>query len=154
MSAARLSALVVAHNEEAQIAACLDTLRFADEIRSADDFELPREARANAREVQMALKLVKEMSEKWKPEKYHDTYRDDLLARIRKKVKAGETEEVAEPETDGKEPKKSAQVIDLMALLKRSVEKEGGKARKRPARGRGARRTAHHRATHERRKRA
>ncbi len=28
----RLSALVVAHNEEAQIAACLDTLRFADEI--------------------------------------------------------------------------------------------------------------------------
>jgi glycosyltransferase involved in cell wall biosynthesis len=28
----RISALVVAHNEEAQIAACLDTLRFADEI--------------------------------------------------------------------------------------------------------------------------
>ena len=28
----RLSALVVAHNEEAQIAACLDTLRFADEL--------------------------------------------------------------------------------------------------------------------------
>jgi DNA end-binding protein Ku len=132
----------------------LNTLRFADEIRSADDFELPREARANAREVDMALKLVKEMSEKWKPEKYHDTYRDDLLARIRKKVKAGETEEVAEPEKEGKEPRKSAEVIDLMALLKRSVEKEGGKPRKRPARAR-ARKAAHHRAaSHERRKRA
>jgi len=133
----------------------LNTLRFADEIRSADDFELPREARASAREVEMALKLVKEMSEKWKPEKYHDTYRDDLLARIRKKVKAGETEEIAETE-EGKEPKKGAEVIDLMALLKRSVAKEGGKPRRRPARGRGARKAAHHRAAalHERRKRA
>jgi DNA end-binding protein Ku len=132
----------------------LNTLRFADEIRPADDFELPREARANAREIEMALKLVKEMSEKWKPEKYHDTYRDDLLARIRKKVKAGETEEVAEPEEEGKEPRKGAEVIDLMALLKRSVGKEGGKPRKRPARAR-ARKVAHHRAApHERRKRA
>jgi DNA end-binding protein Ku len=134
----------------------LNTLRFADEIRSADDFELPREARASAREVEMALRLVKEMSDKWKPEKYHDTYRDDLLARIRKKVKAGETEEVAEAEGGGKEPKKGAEVIDLMALLRRSVEKEGGgKASKRPARGRAARKAAHHRAaSHERRKRA
>jgi glycosyltransferase involved in cell wall biosynthesis len=32
MTAPRLSALVVAHNEEAQLAACLDRLRFADEI--------------------------------------------------------------------------------------------------------------------------
>src|SRR5688572_15835515 len=80
----------------------LNTLRFANEIRAADDFELPREARAGPREVQMALKLVEEMSEKWKPGKYHDTYREDLLERIKKKVKAGETEEVAEPEKDGK----------------------------------------------------
>jgi DNA end-binding protein Ku len=133
----------------------LDTLRFADEIRSADDFELPRQARASAREVEMALRLVKDMTEKWKPQKYHDTYRDDLLARIRKKVKAGETKELTEPEEEGKERKKGAEVIDLMALLKRSVEGEGGKARKRPARARGARKAAHHRAgAQEHRKRA
>ena len=133
----------------------LDTLRFADEIRSADDFELPRQARASAREVEMALRLVKDMSEKWKPQKYRDTYRDDLLARIRKKVKAGETKELTEPEEEGKERKKGAEVIDLMALLKRSVEGEGGKARKRPARARGARRAAHHRTgAQEHRKRA
>jgi DNA end-binding protein Ku len=132
----------------------LDTLRFADEIRSADDFELPREARASAREVEMALRLVRDMSEKWRPQKYHDTYRDDLLARIRKKVKAGETKELTEPEEGEKEPKKGAEIIDLMALLKRSVEK-GGKGRKRPARARGARKAAHHRAgAQEHRKRA
>ena len=133
----------------------LNTLRFADEIRPAGDFDLPREARASPREVDMALKLVREMSEKWKPKKYHDTYREDLLARIRKKVKAGETEEIAEPEEEGEGRKKGAEIIDLMALLKRSVEKEGGKGRKHPARGRGARKAAHQRATsHDRRKRA
>ena len=130
----------------------LNTLRFADEIRSADDYELPGEAKASAREVDMALKLVKEMSEKWKPGKYHDTYRDDLLERIKKKVKAGETREITEPEEQEKEPRKGAEVIDLMALLKRSVEQQD-KPRKRPARA--TRKAAHHRAgSHERRKRA
>jgi DNA end-binding protein Ku len=132
----------------------LDTLRYANEIRPADDFELPREAKASAREVDMALKLVKEMSEKWKPGKYHDTYREDLLARIRKKVKAGETKELTEPEDEEQAPRKSAEVIDLMALLKRSVAQEGGKVRKRPARARGGRKGAHRASTHERRKRA
>jgi DNA end-binding protein Ku len=136
----------------------LNTLRYADEIRSADDFELPREAKASPREVEMALKLVKDMSEKWKPGKYHDTYRDDLLARIQKKVKAGETREIAEPEEEEKTPRKGAEVIDLMALLKRSVE-EGARPRKRPARARGARKAGHsaahsRTASHERRKRA
>ena len=69
-------------------------------------------------------------------------------------MKAGETEEVTEPDEEKKEPRKSAEVIDLMSLLKRSVEGQGtGKPRKRPARARGSRR--HHRAgSHERRKRA
>jgi DNA end-binding protein Ku len=133
----------------------LHTLRYADEIRPIEDYDLPGEVRARGREVDMALRLVKEMSEQWKPRKYHDTYRDDLLARIKEKVKAGATREITEPEEGAREPKKSAEVIDLMALLKRSVEEQGtGKQRKRPARARATRR-AHHRATpHERRKRA
>lgn len=143
----------------------LNTLRYADEIRSTDDLELPEDAKASAREVDMALRLVKEMSEKWQPEKYRDTYREDILARIEKKVKAGETREVAEPEKGEAEPKaKGAEIIDLMALLKRSVKQEEGKPRKRTTRVRQkvARKSAkaphpaaHQRAaSHERRKRA
>jgi DNA end-binding protein Ku len=134
----------------------LHTLRYDEEIRDIGDFDLPGEVKASGREVEMALKLVKEMSEQWKPQKYHDTYRDDLLARIKEKVKAGEAREITEPEEGAREPKKSAEVIDLMALLKRSVEEQGtGKGRKRPARARATRRAAHHRAAHhERRKRA
>ncbi len=46
----------------------------------------------------MALKLVEEMSEKWKPEAFADTYRDDLMKRIEQKVKAGQTHTLTEPE--------------------------------------------------------
>ncbi len=53
------------------------------------------------KELQMALSLVEGMSEEWKPEKYHDTYKDDVLALVKKKVKAGQTKTItaAEPET-------------------------------------------------------
>jgi len=146
----------------------LDTLRYADEIKPVDEFELPEETKASAREVDMALRLVKEMSDDWKPEQYRDTYRDDILARVEKKVKAGETREVAEPGGAGEEPRgKGAEVIDLMALLKRSVEKKEGEQEDKPrkrttrVRNRVARKPAeaaahpHRRAVHhERRKRA
>ena len=138
----------------------LNTLRYSDEIKAIDEFELPREARASTREVDMALRLVKEMSEGWKPGKYHDSYREDLLARIEKKVKAGETHEVAEPGKEEEAPaQKGAEVIDLMALLKRSVAREGGRegnGNGKAHRKTGRRATAHHRSatSHERRKRA
>ena len=142
----------------------LNTLRYEKDIKAIDEFELPEEARASAKEVDMALRLVKEMSEKWKPARYHDSYREDILARIEKKVKAGETHEVAEPGAEEEAPRKGAEVIDLMALLKRSVAGEGarkgggsesgngnGKAHRKTAR----RARAHgHAASHERRKRA
>jgi DNA end-binding protein Ku len=135
----------------------LNTLRYANEIKAIDEFELPGETRASSKEVDMALRLVKEMSEKWKPGKYHDSYREDILARIEKKVKAGETHEIAEPAAEEEAPQhRGAEVIDLMALLKRSVAREGthkgnGKVHRKASR----RASAHHPgASHERRKRA
>jgi DNA end-binding protein Ku len=95
------------------------------------------------------------MADEWKPEKYHDTYHEDLLKRIEEKVKAGQTEEITEPEKEEKAPK-GAEVVDLMALLKKSVERGGRKATKE----RGADRTAanddakEEKAHHPRHKRA
>jgi DNA end-binding protein Ku len=73
------------------------------------------------------------MADDWKPEKYKDTLKEDLLKRIEQKVKAGETEEITEPEKERKSEK--AEVIDLMSLLKKSVEQKKPKraARKRRA---------------------
>ena len=88
----------------------------------------------------MALRLIDDMSEKWRPEKFKDTYRDDLMARIEEKIKQGQTEEITAPEKGAKEPA-SADVIDLMALLKKSVEKKQDKP-KRPKRAHRAKRRA------------
>ena len=122
----------------------MNTLRYADEIRGVEELSIPAsalQARATAKEVDMALRLIDDMSEKWQPDKFKDTYRDDLLARIEEKVKAGQTEEITRPEKGGRE-KEGAEVIDLMALLKKSVEKKQDKAAEKPKRSQKAKRRA------------
>jgi DNA end-binding protein Ku len=113
----------------------MDTLRYADELKDVEELGIPSAAlshKVSPKEIDMALRLIDDMSEKWQPEKFKDTYRDDLMARIREKVKKGQTEEITEPEKGEKEPA-SADVIDLMALLKKSVAKKQDKP-KRPKR--------------------
>ena len=107
----------------------LNTLRYPDEMKPGKDLDVPGELKGmkvNEREIDMAMKLVEEMTEPWKPSQYHDTYREDILARVHEKIKAGETETITEANTEKAQPR-SAQVIDLMALLKRSVEQKGRK---------------------------
>jgi DNA end-binding protein Ku len=114
----------------------LNTLRYADELKEPGELKIPK-AKVTAKELDMALRLVKDMVDDWQPSKFKDTYREDLLKRIKEKVKAGQTEELTEPDPDAEKPAKGADVIDLMALLKKSVEKKPAKA-KRPARKRRA----------------
>ena len=107
----------------------LNTLRYADELKDAAELEIPK-AKVTAKELDMALRLVEDMADEWQPKKYKDTYREDLLKRIKEKVKAGETEELTEPEKGAGKPAKGADVIDLMSLLKRSVERKPKPARR------------------------
>jgi DNA end-binding protein Ku len=114
----------------------LNTLRYAEELKAPSELEIPK-AKVTPKELDMALRLVEDMADDWQPAKFKDTYREDLLKRIKEKVKAGQTEELTEPDPDARKPAKGAEVIDLMALLKKSVEKRPAKA-KRPARKRRA----------------
>ncbi|MEO8062361.1 MAG: Ku protein [Pseudomonadota bacterium] len=109
----------------------LNTLRYEAEIQPHPDAAAgARKAAGNAsgRELTMAMKLVDEMTEKWKPEVFADTYRDDLMKRIQQKVKAGQTHTLTEPEEDAGEPRAAAggKVVDLMSLLQRSLDQKGG----------------------------
>jgi DNA end-binding protein Ku len=115
----------------------LNTLRYADELKAPAELEIPK-AKVTAKELDMALRLVEDMADDWEPKKYKDTYREDLLKRIKEKVKAGQTEELTEPEEGAEKPARGADVIDLMALLKKSVEKKPAARAKRPARKRRA----------------
>ena len=122
----------------------LNTLRYADELRAVDELPIPASAlhaKASAKELDMALRLIDDMSEKWQPEKFKDTYRGDLLARVEQKVKAGQTEEITPPEK-GRKQAGGAEVIDLMALLKKSVERKQDKAAKPKRHARPKRRAA------------
>ncbi|MHA4871014.1 non-homologous end joining protein Ku [Duganella sp. PWIR1] len=113
----------------------LNTLRYASEIRSAEELKLPpatlKAAGISDKELQMALSLVEGMSEDWKPEQYHDTYKEDVMAMIKKKIKAGQTKTITAPEKDSGAPKAS-NVVDLVALLQNSLGKKG-KAAAKPA---------------------
>jgi DNA end-binding protein Ku len=110
----------------------LNTLRYPDEVRAPKEIDVAT-PKVSAKERELALKLVEDMSGKWEPRKLHDTYREDILARVKQKVKAGQTEEITEPEEGAERPR--AEVIDLMAALKKSVSKgasaKGGRKHKR-----------------------
>ncbi len=106
----------------------MNTLRFPEEIREAEGLELPAKSAIGAKELAMAERLIDEMSGKWDPSEFKDTYSKDLLARIKEKIKNKETHELTEPSKE-REPRKSAEVIDLMEVLKKKP-RPGGSARK------------------------
>jgi len=123
-------------------------LRFADELRGTSDLELPDEnlkkLGITSKELEMAEKLVSGMVDKWQPERYRDDYRKDLLALIHARAKAGNVNTVSKEPGKAPRPTKTAKVVDLVALLAKSVE--SGRPRKSAAHGHkrtnGARETA------------
>jgi DNA end-binding protein Ku len=113
----------------------VNLLRYAYEVRSPSSVNAPEEGlRANGLsegELKMASRLVDAMVDEWRPEKYQDTYREDLLELIRNKVETGETEAI-EPLPPA--PRRTGKVVDIMELLKRSLEqaeKTEGRTRRR-----------------------
>ncbi len=108
----------------------LNLLRWGDEVKTLDSLDLPPAGRKNvsAAEMKMARQLIAEMSGKWDPEDFKDEFRHQVMKLVDKKVKAGKTETVLEPEEEAPE---SSNVIDLTELLQRSLKgrsKASGKA--------------------------
>ncbi|WER49341.1 Ku protein [Cupriavidus sp. WKF15] len=126
----------------------LNTLRFADEVLPIPHLKLPKASRAkasgaHAREIGMAVKLVEDMSEAWSPERYRDTYRDDLMARIEEKIETGHTHQLTPAAEEAEAPRQGAKVIDMVALLKKSLDHHGKRetARSEPAETKAPRKT-------------
>jgi DNA end-binding protein Ku len=90
----------------------LETMYYADEIRQPEAVD--GNARVQKPEVEMAKSLVENLSSEFKPEKYDDTYRKELLDLIKAKAKG---KDLPEPKTEDE-----GEVIDLMAALRESVE--------------------------------
>jgi len=93
----------------------LEVLRYADELVDSSTFNFPSAADVKPAEMAMAEQLVNAMADKFAPEKYSNTYRDNLMRIINDKLKgkAIEVPEVAEPE--------ATNVLDLMSRLQESL---------------------------------
>jgi len=99
----------------------LETMYYADEVRQPERSD--GRVRLQKPEVEMAKSLVENLSEPFKPEKYDDTYRKELLDLLRAKAKG---KALPEPE-----PEEEGEVVDLLAALRESVERTQKKSRPR-----------------------
>jgi len=97
----------------------LETMYYADEVRKPESVN--GKARLQKAEVEMAKSLVENLTDSFKPEKYDDTYRKELLDLIKAKAKGKKLPEPAEEE--------EAEVVDLMAALRESVKETKRKSK-------------------------
>jgi DNA end-binding protein Ku len=125
----------------------LELLRWHDEVRDTAGLPLPGNdtAKVSDRELKMAEQLVKELAGKWKPEAFHDEFREKLEKVVEEKVKAGKGEHVMKP-LPGEEVKPSADILDLTELLRRSLGKGKASAGEEDEEEEPRRRTARHKA--------
>lgn len=96
----------------------MSTMRFADEVVPRKDIdELPsRKTKPAPKEMQMAKQLIESLAGEWDPKRYHDSYAEELKARIKAKDKG---KDVVESDDDD-EP--TADIIDLSEALQRSLD--------------------------------
>jgi DNA end-binding protein Ku len=134
----------VFHNKEhlaavrgVEEAIVLHTMRFADEIVSERDFELPEVHKQPSKlEVETARLLIDQLDSTFEPDAYEDSYRDAVMGLIERKARGEAIETPEAPET--------TRGGDLLAALQASIEAHGGRSRRAKA---GARRAAGARPT-------
>ena len=116
-------------------ALAMSTMRFADEVVPRKDVEdVPdRRSKPDAKMLRMATQLVDSLTTDWKPERYHDTFTEELRSRI-------EAKEAGEEITPEPEPERDEKVVDLMQALEASVK--DAKSQRRRSRGTGRKKSA------------
>lgn len=88
------------------------TMYYQDEIRQVDEFRTDTNL-VKEKELAMAKMLITSLEADFEPQKYHDTYRDNLQKMIEAKIEGKKV--VATPESH------VAPVIDIMEALKKSL---------------------------------
>jgi DNA end-binding protein Ku len=95
------------------------TMLFADEIsppERLDELPDPKEVKTTKREVEVAKQLIGSLAGDFQPDKYRDTYREEVLALIERKAEGKEI--AVQPEAE----EVPAPAPDLMSALKASLE--------------------------------
>src|SRR5438477_4007117 len=101
----------------------LHTMYYADEVRKVDGFGAP-DVELKEAELKVAHQLIEALADEWNPEKYTDSFQENLKKLIQAKLEGGEVAAV-------EKPKKLAPVVELMTARKKSLAQMEGK--KKPA---------------------
>jgi DNA end-binding protein Ku len=105
----------------------LETLRYSDEVVKAQGYfrDIP-DAKPDPEMLDLAEALIEKKTAKFDPAKFHDRYVDALKELIERKRKSKGARIEAEEEDEA--PRRGSNVVDLMAALKKSIERPGAKA--------------------------
>lgn len=115
--------IIVPHKQ----ALILYLMHFKDEIRTESELNIPsdnlKDYRISAKEITMAESLIKDMSASWKPEKYHNEYRETLQKWLDKQTAAL----AKKGKKVTKSPVSKEAVVDFVSLLKKSMKHKSRK---------------------------
>ena len=98
----------------------LTMMRFSDELADLNEFNFPKKMDVRPAELKMAQQLIDNLVSEWKPDKYTDEYKENLLRVINSKLKGKKPKLIDEDRLP-----KQAEVVDLMARLRASLEGKG-----------------------------
>lgn len=115
---------VIYTNEDGLV---LNLIRFHEDIRSMAQLNLPQSVKITDKEMDLAQSLIDGMTDTWKPEAYKDQFTEAIMKRIEAKAKK-KGKNIDEDEPDTETSKSSGKVVDIMDLLKRSVEANSKKS--------------------------
>ena len=97
----------------------LHTMYYQDEIRELPNFGAEHATLKEA-EVKVAHQLINALAADWEPEKYHDSFEENVKKLIKARLEGREV-------TPVEKPRRAAPPTDLMAALKQSLAEMQGK---------------------------
>ncbi|HEX9979737.1 MAG TPA: Ku protein [Flavobacterium sp.] len=96
-------------------------IRFDQDLRNPLEAKIPTDVKIEKKELDMAMTIIDQLTEKFEPAKYKDTYKDELLKLIKKKS-TEKTKKPAGKETAEKPKAKKPPKDDLLEQLRASLE--------------------------------
>lgn len=118
----------------------LHTMYFVDELHQASETAVPKPAKFDKKEIDLAKRLIETLAGPFQPEQYQDEYKKNVEELIEKKRKGQKVTPIRQP--------KKAPVIDLMQALQQSLSRTGATQKSAPASKTSAKKTARKRAAH------
>jgi DNA end-binding protein Ku len=100
----------------------LHTMYFTDELHKGNEVPVPKPAKFDKKELDLAKKLIDTLAGPFEPEQYHDEYKENVEKLIESKRKGKKVTAINQP--------KKAPVIDLMQALQQSLARTAGSGTK------------------------